>query len=82
VESRRCPLDHDERVGILDGQGLQDRRIDEAEDGGVRAEADRERENDGRRERRRLAKLPQPIASVLQDGIDPLDDAHGTRLFF
>ena len=41
------PFDDHQRIGILHRQRLQERRIDQAEDRRVRAQADGEREHDG-----------------------------------
>jgi hypothetical protein len=76
------PLNEDQRLGIVDRDRLQDGGVDQAEDGGVGAEADGEREHDRQRQRRRLAQLAQTVAGVLPRRLNPSDDAHGSRLLF
>ena len=52
------------------GQRLQDDGIDDAEDGGVGADAEGHRDDDGEGVARLLAQAPQPIAHVLRHGFD------------
>ena len=77
-KSRTRPLDDDQRAGIADRQRFQNRRIDEAEDRRVRADADGQREDYRQREDRRLPQLPQPVASVLERRIEPVEYGHRT----
>ena len=70
------PLDDPQRVRVLHRQGPQDRRIDQTEDGCVRAYADGQGEDYRGHQRGRLPQLAQPVAGVLYCGVKPLDDAH------
>ena len=49
---------------------LQDDGVDDAEDRGIRANAQRERQDAGQRERRRFAKLPEREANVGEHVLD------------
>ena len=57
----------DELVRVLDGEALQQELVDEREDGGVRADAERQREDRYRGEERRLQERAERVAEVLQD---------------
>src|SRR5439155_13692389 len=58
----------DEPIGIAIRERADAHRIDQAEDCGVAADADREREDGDEREARRLAKRTQRIPDVLPHG--------------
>jgi hypothetical protein len=54
------------RVGIR--QRLEQQRVDDAEDGGVGADADGERDDDHQRQRGGAPQSPDGVAEVLQEG--------------
>ena len=62
--------DPDQFVGILVGQRPEQHRADDAEDRGAGADADGERGDRNRRERRVFAQRAESVADVLQRGLD------------
>ena len=56
----------DEPVAIVDGQALKQGRVDETEDRGVRADAERQRQNGGGRETRLLSEPARRVAESCQ----------------
>ena len=67
---------HDERVGRLERNGLQQHGVDDGEDRDVDADAERQREDGGRREHRVFAKRPPGVLDVFAEGV------HGAGPFF
>ena len=65
------------RVGH--GQRAQPDRVDDLEDGGVRADAERERQDGDRREPRIPAEEPQAVAQVLRQPLEPQASPHLAR---
>ena len=65
------------RVGH--GQRAQPDRVDDLEDGGVRADAERERQDGDRRESRIPAEEPQAVAQVLRQPLEPHASPHLAR---
>jgi hypothetical protein len=55
----------DQLVGFRIGERLEQDRVDDAKDGGVRANAERERENSDESEPRRLPELAQSVTEVV-----------------
>ena len=68
----------DQPLGVRDRQPLEERRVDQAEDRGVRADPEREGEDGGRREARLLPQHARGVAQVLQQ---VLDEAASRRAF-
>ena len=64
-------LDPDELVGIRERQRPQDDRVQNAEDGGGGADAERESEHGGRREAGALAQQFQPAAEIEAEVCEP-----------
>jgi len=58
-------------LAVRVGQRPQKHRVDDAENGGVRADAERERQNDDQGEAWRLANAAQAVPDVLKDGFEP-----------
>ncbi len=67
---RRAPRHPHERVRIVHRQGTQEHDVGEAEDGGVRANAERQRQHGERGERRRSAHHPRGVPKILQTLLD------------
>ncbi len=67
AEARRAVPEDDEAVGIRVGQRAQQERAGDAEDRGVRADAQRDREHGGEREPGRLPEGPERVAEVLRE---------------
>ena len=64
--------DDREPIGIAVRQRLQQQRVDDAEDRGVRADAERQRGDGDEAEARRAQQQPRAVAKVLkQDVIEP-----------
>jgi hypothetical protein len=63
-------------------QRPQQHRVHHAEDGGVRSNAESERENRHGGEARIALKLPQAVTEVLQEIFEVIDLAHVTALLF
>jgi hypothetical protein len=61
--------DRDERVGIVKGQGTQQRGVDQTEDHGIRADAQRQRECSDDGDAGTLDQHPQSIVEVLPEGL-------------
>ena len=55
-------------IGMVERQRPQHHRVDDAEDGGVGADAERDGEHDGEREQRRLAQHSNRVAKIVQHG--------------
>jgi hypothetical protein len=61
--ARKIVFPHDgETIGVAIGKTLQQERVDHAEDGGVGADADRERGNCDQREARRPEQQANAVA--------------------
>src|SRR5580704_12682403 len=60
-----------EALAVRVRQRPQEHGIDHAENGGVRAYAERQRQNDDQREAGRLANAAKAIANVLKNGLEP-----------
>jgi hypothetical protein len=75
------PLDDDERIGVGHRERPQQRGVDQAEDRGIRAAADGERQHDGGRQHRRLPQLAETVPRILHRRLEPLDDADRPRFF-
>src|SRR5260221_6899418 len=76
-EGRALPMHQEQQtIGILHGQHSPHDGVDEAEDGGVRDDAQRERERHRGREAWALAQDPKGIAYVLYEGFD---QSHAAR---
>ena len=69
AELERClvQIEVDYLFRPLDRRIAKDHRVDEAEDGGVGPDAERQRENGNRRERRALGQGPNAVADVATD---------------
>src|SRR5215471_21545304 len=65
ITLRKLSIEPDQPVRFGEGQWMQDHRINHAEDGGVRADAEGQRECGDSGEARRLAQNAQPKAYVL-----------------
>ena len=72
---RRLFPERDEATGIRIRQRTQQHRVDEAEDRGVCADAERQREHGDHREARALAKRAQGVSCVLERALDQADAA-------
>jgi hypothetical protein len=59
-------MDDGQTAGIFDGQGAQANRVDQLKNGGVRANAERERKNGYCGEARRLPQNAKAVANVLK----------------
>ncbi len=70
-------VDEEELLRVRDSQGSQKYRVDQAEDGGVRADAESQREDGDDGEGRRAAQQPQCIAEV---GAKLVEQAQAERL--
>ena len=70
VTVRTQDAERDQLVWSLDGQGAQHHRVDDAEDGGVGADAEREDDDRHRRERRRTPQGTSGIADVPPEVLD------------
>src|SRR5204862_3309262 len=66
---RRHVEDSYEAIGFVEGQRPQQHGVDDAEDGGVGADAEREDGDDGQRERRRPEQRSEAIAKVGEEGL-------------
>ena len=64
--------DQDEIAGARKRQRTQQHRVDHAEDGGVRADADGDRQDGEQRERRRATERAGGIAQILPQQVDHL----------
>src|SRR4029453_3460160 len=71
------PDDDAQGVRMGDGQGTQERGVDEAEDCGVRADADGQRQDDGEREGRCPADLAEAVTRVGKGRVEPPETAGG-----
>ena len=69
VPSPACG-DLDELLRMGDREGLEDDRIDQAENGRISANAKRQRKNRHRGESRTGAKRPKGIAKILHEGVE------------
>jgi hypothetical protein len=63
----RCPAKHNELRRISHRQRAEHHGVNEAEDGGVRADAERERQHRHGRKSRTLCERPQPEAKILKE---------------
>ena len=68
VDAWRSQPQHREPVRVGIRQRLEQQRVDDAEDGGVGADADGERDDDHQRQRGRAPQRPDGVAEVLQEG--------------
>jgi hypothetical protein len=59
--------DANQAVGVAIGQGAQQQRVDEAEDGGVRADSQRQRQRDNESETGLFDERPRAVAQVLPE---------------
>ena len=66
---------------MLNREGTKDEAIHEAEDGGVRTDAERKRENGNKGEARRLEQHAQAKADVRKNLLDPNNAPNLARLF-
>ena len=71
---RAAREDVDEALGPLHRQRLEQQRVDEGEERGVEADADRQRGDRHQREPRALAQPPERIADVGEEGFEQDDD--------
>ena len=67
---RRRRLKHHEAVGVGKRHRLQQHRVDHREDGGVRADAERQRRNGGGGEAAALPEHPERLAQVLEEAFN------------
>ena len=74
----RSPMENHQLLRILYRQISQQNRIHEAEDGGVGADAERERNGRDRGEQRIRSHGPQAIAQVLQELLPKCPGPHGS----
>ena len=63
-------VDEEEALRVGDGKGLQQHRVDQGEDGGIRAEAKREGKDRNRREAGVLAEGSEGVAQILHRGFE------------
>ena len=77
----RAPSQHDQLRGLFDRQRAQHHRINQAENGCVGANSQRERKNSNSGEARRITQHAQAVADVLPQFLDPGDSPHVTRIF-
>ena len=72
---RRLVEEPHEPIGLVERQRPQQHRVDDAEDGGVGADAEREDRDHGDGERRRAEQDPEGVAEVgkqrAHDGVTP-----------
>jgi len=61
--------DHHQAIGIGEGERAQEDGVDDAEDGGVGTDAQRQRQHRHRGEAGTLDQRPQPIAQILKNGV-------------
>ena len=78
VKVRRC-VDGDELRGVFDGEASQPQRVDQLEDGGVGADAQRERKHGHRCEAGIPAQLAGSIAKIAEQRFDGSGDVHVAR---
>jgi hypothetical protein len=69
VERRIEVLDRHEHPGVAVGQGPQQNRIYDAEDGRVRADAERQRDEHDGREDRTLSESPEAVGDVAKQSV-------------
>src|SRR5882724_1658061 len=72
----------DNLFGMIEGQRLQQHSVHNAEDCGVRADAERERENCDGRESGIFHQTTESIAQVLRETFQPTENVHVARPFF
>jgi hypothetical protein len=65
-------LDHDQPLRLGIGQGAKQNRVDDAEDGGVDADPQPERENHHRAEARVFDEHPDRQTEILDEALVPL----------
>jgi hypothetical protein len=73
----RLVAERDQPVGVRVGQGPEQDAVDDAEDRGVGADAERDREDDDRRERRAAHDTAQSVPCVRQDRVHLLRHGRG-----
>ena len=71
LERRLVQVEVDDLFRPLDRRSAKDHRVDEAEDGRVGPDAERQRENGNRRERRALGQGPKAVADVAPEARQP-----------
>ena len=69
-------VDEEQALRLRDGKRLQQQRIDEAEDRGVRADAERKRQDGDDRECRRSTQQPERIADISAQLVDDAQPEH------
>ncbi len=80
LRSRNCS-EEDETRRIADRQRLQQDRVEQREDGRVRADAERERQHRDGRERRMPRERAQRVADIARERIHPANQPRLARVF-
>jgi hypothetical protein len=80
ARARRFP-DANDAIGRVEGQGLEQHRVEQAEHGRVRADAEREDADDDRGEERLAAQPGHAVARVARQGVEPPRAARVAMLF-
>ena len=62
--------DQREAVRLRERQGTVEQGVDDGKDGGIGADADRQREDGGGRERRRRDECADRVAKILREVVD------------
>ena len=75
AQARLVEPDEDEAVGVPIGQRLEQHRVHDAEDGGVRADAERERDDDDDRQPAGAPEAAPCVAKIQQQRIEARPDA-------
>ncbi len=78
---RRRLLDHHQPVAVLIGQRLQQHAVDDAEDGGVGADAEAERQHRQQRVAGMAQQRPRAVLQIRQQRFEPADAARIARFF-
>ena len=81
VRRERLLADDDEAIGVWERQRFQQHRVDEREDGRVRADAQRQRQEGDRCEAGRPAERAERVARVLHDAFDEVEPTCVAALF-
>jgi len=71
AHAREVVLHGDELLGVGEGERVEQRRVDDAEDGGRGADAERDGQDGDGREARRLAQEPRGKADVQRQTVPP-----------
>ena len=82
LSGRMTAHERDDAIGLRIRKRLQENRVDHAENGRVGADAEREREQCGKREPRRVEQRTDAVSSILDECFDPGETALIAIRFF